>query len=74
MCLAALAFGLGTCIEDQGIAYPQVVRTAADIPADKRIITSVALGYPAWDFPANRLQSERDPVAAVTTWRGSDAD
>lgn len=74
ICLAALAFGLGTCIEDQGIAYPDVVRATVDIPPEKRIITSIAIGYPDWHFPANRLESERDPVAAVTTWRGFQQD
>jgi nitroreductase len=72
LCLAALAFDLGTCIEDQGIAYPEVVREAAGIPAHKRIVTSVAVGYPDWDFPANRLVSARDPLAAVTRWCGFD--
>lgn len=74
MCLAALAFGLGTCIEDQGIAYPEIVRETVDIPPEKRIITSIAMGYPDWDFPANHLESERDPIAAVTTWRGFPED
>lgn len=72
LCLAALAFELGTCIEDQGIAYPEIVRAAAGIPAHKRIVTSVAVGYPDWDFPANRLASARTPVAAVTRWCGFD--
>jgi nitroreductase len=72
LCLAALAFELGTCIEDQGIAYPEIVRAAAGIPAHKRIVTSVAVGYPDWDFPANRLASARAPVAAVTRWCGFD--
>jgi len=72
LCLAALAFDLGTCIEDQGIAYPEVVRAAAGIPAEKRIVTSVAVGYPDWDFPANRLASAREPLAAVTRWCGFD--
>jgi nitroreductase len=72
LCLAALAFELGTCIEDQGIAYPEIVRAAAGIPTHKRIVTSVAVGYPDWDFPANRLASARTPVAAVTRWCGFD--
>ncbi|MDZ7597132.1 MAG: nitroreductase [Desulfobacterales bacterium] len=74
LCLAALAFDLGTCIEDQGVAYPEIVRAAAGIPADKRIVTAVAVGYPDWEFPANRLASARDPVAAVTRWCGFDQD
>jgi nitroreductase len=32
ICLAALHYGLGTCIEDQGVMYPEVVRQHAGIP------------------------------------------
>jgi nitroreductase len=70
ICLIALHFGLGTCIEDQGVAYPQVLRKYARIPESKRIIAAVAIGYPAWDFPANKLETEREPVQNTTTWLG----
>jgi len=70
ICLAALHFGLGTCIEDQGTMYPQVLRTYAHIPESKRIIAAIAIGYPDWDFPANRVESERESVKNVTTWVG----
>lgn len=70
ICLTALHFGLGTCIEDQGTMYPQVLRKYAHIPESKRIIAAIAIGYPDWDFPANRVESEREPVKNVTTWVG----
>jgi nitroreductase len=70
ICLAALTRGLGTCIEDQGVMYPEVIREFADIPASKRIIISIAIGYPDWDFPANRVESAREPVDDTTTWCG----
>lgn len=70
ICLAALPFGLGTCIEDQGVLYPQVVRKHIDIPDSKRIIIAIAVGYPDWEFPANKLVSDREPVDALTTWVG----
>jgi len=72
MCLAALPFGLGTCIEDQGTMYPEVLRKYGHIPESKRIIAAVAIGYPDWDFPANKLESEREPIRNVTTWLGFD--
>ncbi len=72
ICLAALNYGLGTCIEDQGVLYPGVVRRFTGIPESKRIIISIAIGYPDWDFPANRLQSKREPVDSITTWCGFD--
>jgi len=70
ICLTALNFGLGTCIEDQGTMYPEVLRKYGQIPESKRIIAAVAIGYPDWDFPANKLESEREPIRNVTTWLG----
>lgn len=70
ICLAALNYGLGTCIEDQGVMYPDVVRKFADISESKRIIIAIAIGYPNWDFPANRVQTTREPVESITTWCG----
>ena len=72
ICLAALKYGLGTCIEDQGVMYPEVIRKYAGIPESKRIIICIPIGYPDWDFPANKLESKREPVEAITTWRGFD--
>ena len=70
ICLAALQFGLGTCIEDQGILYPEVFRMHTDIPETKRLIIAIALGYPDPDFPANHIRSEREPAENLTTWIG----
>jgi len=72
ICLAALHFDLGTCIEDQGVAYPEVLRKYAHIPDSKRIIMAIAIGYPDWDLPANKLETEREPTKNVTTWLGFD--
>jgi len=72
ICLAALTCGLGTCIEDQGVMYPEVIRKYTGIPESKRIIICIPIGYPDWDFPANRLESKREPVEAIATWYGFD--
>lgn len=72
LCLAAVSRGLGTCIEDQGILYPDVVRELAGIPKQKRLVIGIALGYPDWDYPANQLKTERAAVDEVTTWVGFD--
>jgi len=69
-CLAALAYGLGTCIEDQGVMYPKDLRRLAGIPDTKRIMMAVAVGYPDPGFPANRVETEREPVEKITTWVG----
>ena len=70
ICLVALAFGLGTCIGNQGVLYPEVLRSHADIPDTKRILTSIAIGYPNWAFPANQAKSAREPMENITSWYG----
>ncbi|HOJ52844.1 MAG TPA: nitroreductase [Syntrophales bacterium] len=72
LCLAALNYGLGTCIADQGILYPEVWRQYAGIPTEKKIVAGLALGYPDDAFPANLLSTEREPVDNITTWVGWD--
>jgi nitroreductase len=68
ICLASLSFGLGTCIATQGVSYPRVVREHTALPQDKRLLLSIAVGYPDWDFPANRVITEREDLEAITTW------
>jgi len=70
ICLAALSFSLGTCIENQGVMYPKVVRQFADIPESRLLVTSIAIGFPDWDFPANHLVSKRESVDNMVTWCG----
>ena len=72
ICLAALPHGLGTCIEDQGSMYPDILRRFTGIPDEKRVMISLAIGYPDWDFPANKLKSGRESVDNITTWCGFD--
>ena len=31
---------------------------------------AIAIGYPDWDFPANKVESKREPVENFTTWCG----
>ena len=70
ICLVALDYGLGTCIEDQGCLYPDSLREVAGIPDSKRIIMAIAIGYPDLDFPANKIETTRVSVDDNTTWCG----
>ncbi len=70
ICLAALSHGLGTCIEDQGVMYPDVLRKFVSIPESKKITIAIAIGYPNSDFPANKVETTREPVKNITTWCG----
>ncbi len=72
ICLTALHYGLGTCIEEQGVMYPDIVRKFCNIVENKQIVIAIAIGYPNWDFPANRLATPRESVDTVTKWCGFD--
>ena len=69
VCLAALPFGLGTCIHDQGVMYPDVVKKWAGIPESKRLMIAISIGYPDGDV-ANTIASSREPIEDITTWVG----
>jgi len=68
ICLTALNCGLGTCIEAQGSGFPEVVKKYANIPDSKILVVSIAIGYPDWDFPANKLVSPREPLENIVSW------
>ncbi|MGZ6221854.1 MAG: nitroreductase [Syntrophales bacterium] len=70
ICLTALNYGLGTCIEYQGVMYPEVLRQYAGIPESKRVLAAIAVGFPNWDFPANKVESTREFVDNITSWCG----
>ena len=70
ICLTALHYGLGTCIHDQGVMYPDVLRKFANIPDSKHITVSISIGYPDWDFAANKLESTREALKNFVTWHG----
>ncbi len=70
ICLCALEHNLGTCIHGQGIMYPSVIRKHMDIPASKKIFISISIGYPDWNFPANKIESERESLENTVSWYG----
>ncbi len=68
--LAAVDFGLGTCIEQDPVFYPEPIRQITGIPESQKIAIAIAIGYPDWDFPANKLESTREPLDNIATWLG----
>ena len=68
--LAALEYGLGTCIEGDLVYYPDLVRQIAGIHESKNLAIGIAIGYPDWDFPANRFYSTRIPLDNIVSWQG----
>jgi len=67
--LLAVNYGLGTCIAGAPVAFPDALKKALDIPASKCLVLALAIGYPDWDFPANQLQTAREPLESLVTWK-----
>jgi len=67
--LLATAYGLGTCIEGAAVAYADALRKALEIADAKRLVLALAIGYPAEDLPANRLQTDRESLDVLTAWK-----
>lgn len=72
ICLAALNYGLGTCIQDQGVMFPEIIRKFTGIPDNKEIEICISIGYADPDFPANNVVTDREPIDNITTWLGFD--
>lgn len=68
LCLAAYDRGIGSCIMAVTVGYPDLLREVLPVPADRRIIMGVALGYPDTDFPLNRFPRERAKLEDFVTW------
>ena len=68
ICLAAYEAGVGTCTLAASCVYPDVIREKLGIPAGKRIVAGIALGYPDPEHPSARLLSHRDE--GVIRWHG----
>jgi nitroreductase len=72
ICLAALHHGLGTCIQGQGIMFPDEIRKHTGMLSDKEPVIAITIGYPDMEFPANKLVSDRVPAEEITAWLGFD--
>jgi nitroreductase len=70
ICLAALTYGLGTCIMGIPVLWPDIFREVLNIAKDRAIITSIAIGYPDLDAPLNQFPRPREPLANLVEWHG----
>jgi nitroreductase len=66
--LAAHQFGLHTCPIGLITAYEEDVKDALDIPGDKDVVISAALGYPDWESPINRFRSSKEAPETFIRW------
>jgi len=66
--LAAQHYGLGTCVQQAGVNYPDLIRRACGLADSRLVVMAIALGYPDWDQPVNTIRTQRE-LEGVITWR-----
>jgi nitroreductase len=70
ICLAAITYGLGTCIMGVPVLWPEIFRESLNIPKDRAIVTSIAIGYPDPEAPINKFPRPREPLDNLVEWHG----
>jgi nitroreductase len=68
--LLAHNYGLGCCAQLQMVVYPDVLRSLLNIPASKKIVVGIAIGYPDEDDIINKGASDRLALDEMVTWHG----
>jgi nitroreductase len=70
ICLVARGKGVGTCIMAAAVGYPDILRKIVPIPEDRRIIVSIAMGYPETADPINNFARPRAGLSEFVWWVG----
>jgi nitroreductase len=70
ICLAAMSYGLGTCITLRGVAWPEIFRDELGIPENKIIMVAISIGYPDPEGVVNTYKRSRDSLDAFASWNG----
>ncbi len=70
ICLLAYDKGIGTCIMAMSIRNPGLLRKILSVPADRKIVIGVAMGYPDENFPLNNFERKRADVSEYIKWVG----
>ena len=68
--LLATKYGLGTILQAQAVAHPNILRKALGIPDSKLILVGLAIGYPDWESPLNKFKTSREQLSTLTKWFG----
>ena len=68
--IAALDYGLGTCLMSMPVYWPDIFRNLLKIPESKLITLAIPIGYPDSQALVNTFQRSRDPLNAFTHWHG----
>jgi len=70
LCIAAMEYGLGTCVADQPLTYKHVLESQFNIPETEEVVCGIAIGYPDPDFPANHVRTSREDMEKIVKWFG----
>jgi nitroreductase len=70
LCLAALSYGLGTCIMSMVAYWPEIYREMFHVPDSRIIAFGIAVGYPDLEAPVNNFPRTREPLDAFVQWHG----
>jgi nitroreductase len=68
--VAARGRGLDTCPQQAFSRFHAVIARCLGLPETEGVICGMALGYADPDAAINRLQTEREPVSAIASFRG----
>ncbi len=68
LALAAHGAGLGTCLQASLTHYPDAVRAFLGVPAHKRLMLGISLGYPDPDARLNSYRSARASLDEFVSW------
>ena len=68
--LTAHAYGLGACPVGLVTSYEDEIKDALNIPENKKLVISVAMGYPDPDAPINQFRSQRADIHEYVRWIG----
>jgi nitroreductase len=68
--LAAAGHGLATCPIGLVTSYEDEIKDALNIPETKRMVISIAIGYPNVEALINKFRSERAGLEEFVRWIG----
>ena len=54
--------------------FPDIVRRIVPIPNNMRLHVAISIGYPDLEFPANKVETGREPLERIVSWCGFDKD
>jgi hypothetical protein len=68
--IAAVGYGLGTCLSSMVVFWPEIYRELLGIPESKLIALGIAVGYLDSEALVNTFKRTREPINTFTHWHG----